>query len=782
MRGSAALRTGITPGGALAGPWVCNPLWTAARAVPSLDLRFADNKSLTDATTGQNLVTFTRASSGTYVDSQGVIKTATTNLLLRSEEFDNASWVKTLATVTANVTTAPNGSVAADKLIGNSTIDSHYAQQNISGATNGISYTSSVYAKASEITRIEILHAVGATLYVQGYDLSSGTLLTRVTAGTTAATGGFIQAVGNGWYRCGITQTSDGTTGAVRVTLRSANTVNFDATSQGVLLWGAQLEASSTVGEYIPTTSTINSAPRFDHNPTTGESLGLLVEEQRTNLVTSSATFQPSSASNPASYTVDQVAPDGTTTASRQTAANPRTFIDYQGIANAQYTFSVYAKAASGTVTIALHLKNALSDTVITAGSNVTLTTAWQRLTVTGTTNGATTGARIEAIGPVVGAPAGTVFWGAQLEAGSSPTSYIPTTTATVTRSADVASITGSNFGVSRTNLLLRSEEFDNASWGTKTDVVVTADTTGTLAPNGTATAEFVVANTTNGQHRIAQTVTTAAQTYTFSVFVKAAGYSWVVLYANAGNSGRHFNLQNGTIGQQTGNANTAAIQSVGNGWYRCSIVYTAAAASNLLICNIADADGNFSFAGNNTSGIYLWGAQLETGSAATAYIPTTSAAVTVVDSPWYRQDEGTVFTDTVNRETYPGVNVFPYIIQIDDGTNNNRISHDNSVLNSGYRYNLPCTSGGVSQGELNQFGFASGAARWASAFRTNDFALAINLSPSVVSTRTSGTLPNVMTQLRIGAGFGKQFTGTIRRLVYFPQRLPNEVLQRITQ
>jgi hypothetical protein len=74
MRGSAAFRAAVAPGGVLAGPWVRNELWRRARAVPSLDLRFAENKSLVDATTGANLVTFTRASSGTYVDSQGVIR------------------------------------------------------------------------------------------------------------------------------------------------------------------------------------------------------------------------------------------------------------------------------------------------------------------------------------------------------------------------------------------------------------------------------------------------------------------------------------------------------------------------------------------------------------------------------------------------------------------------------------------------------------------------------------------------------------------------------------
>lgn len=219
----------------------------------------------------------------------------------------------------------------------------------------------------------------------------------------------------------------DDVTGRQLITFTRASTATF-IDSAGVLQTAA------------------TDAPRFDHNPTTGESLGLLVEEQRTNLVTNSATFQPSSAGTPASYTVDQVAPDGTTTASRQTATSPRTFLDYTGIANAQYTFSVYAKVASGTATISLVLKNATGDTVITAGSNVTLTTAWQRLTITGTTNGATTGARVEVLGPVLGAPAGTVFWGAQLEAGAFATSYIPTTAAAATRSADVASITGTNF------------------------------------------------------------------------------------------------------------------------------------------------------------------------------------------------------------------------------------------------------------------------------------------------------------------------------------------------
>jgi hypothetical protein len=76
-----------------------NQLWDLAGNRPSLDLPFADNKSLVDATTGANLVDFTRASSGTYVDSEGVIRTATTNLLLQSEDLTVSPW-STVGSVT----------------------------------------------------------------------------------------------------------------------------------------------------------------------------------------------------------------------------------------------------------------------------------------------------------------------------------------------------------------------------------------------------------------------------------------------------------------------------------------------------------------------------------------------------------------------------------------------------------------------------------------------------------------------------------------------------------
>ena len=74
MLGAPVFRT------ALFGPWSGNALWTAARAVPSLDLCFADKKDLICAITGRQLISFARASSGTYTDSAGVLQTAATDV------------------------------------------------------------------------------------------------------------------------------------------------------------------------------------------------------------------------------------------------------------------------------------------------------------------------------------------------------------------------------------------------------------------------------------------------------------------------------------------------------------------------------------------------------------------------------------------------------------------------------------------------------------------------------------------------------------------------------
>lgn len=176
-------------------------------------------------------------------------------------------------------------------------------------------------------------------------------------------------------------------------------------------------------------------------------------------------------------------------------------------------------------------------------------------------------------------------------------------------------------------------------------------NSTRTLDPYGTNVADLIVANTTLAQHRIEQVLTYASGSYVFSVFLKAEGYGFARL--RIGGQGATFNLFTGVIiGTDAGIV--SSIQSFGNGWYRCIIVKTATAANETIRINILPTSSTADFEGNGTSGIYVFGAQYETGFAATSYIPTTTGTVTrsadVVSvtgvSSLLGQTSGTFYTD----------------------------------------------------------------------------------------------------------------------------------------
>jgi hypothetical protein len=149
--------------------------------------------------------------------------------------------------------------------------------------------------------------------------------------------------------------------------------------------------------------------------------------------------------------------------------------------------------------------------------------------------------------------------------------------------------------------------------------------TNSTTAPNGTLTADTLISGATLGRQ---ETYRTPAQTYTngvkytMSVYAKSNGKTWLYLGTNV-NEAVFFNLQNGTVGSAT-SLWSGTIESVGNGWYRCTATFTfgsLASAQQIVIGN-ASANGVYSDTGNGVLGNYVWGAQVELGSTATTYQP----------------------------------------------------------------------------------------------------------------------------------------------------------------
>ena len=376
-----------------------------------------------------------------------------------------------------------------------------------------------------------------------------------------------------------------------------------------------------------------------------------------------------------------------------------------------------------------------------------------------------------------------------QYEQRSSATAYTATTTQPITRyqrqlktaaanewPREFDPVTGECLGrsvwESRTNLLLYSEEFDNAYW-TKSNVTIS--TNQIIAPDGTLTADKLVEDATSNQHRVLRAID--GSTKNVSIYAKAAERSYIGLFAAVGTR-TYFNLSAGTIGTVS-SGSTATIESVGNGWYRCSL-YNAHPTNGGLFQLSTDGTTE-TYTGDGYSGIYIWGAQLEAGAFATPYIPTVAAQVTrLADSAvmtgtnfssWFNPSEGTFVVNSTGLDTS-----FTVAVQVDDGTTSNRIGMIIPRASSASPAFI--FTSGAAQTAFSNVTFV-GDDKEALSYAANNVLLSVN--GAAVQTDTTVVLP-VVDRLRIRNNSAAPSSGYIKRITYYPQALTAANLQAVTR
>jgi hypothetical protein len=159
-----------------------------------------------------------------------------------------------------------------------------------------------------------------------------------------------------------------------------------------------------------------------------------------------------------------------------------------------------------------------------------------------------------------------------------------------------------------RVNLLTKTEQFDDAAW-TKVRATVTANST--AAPDGTLTADKLVEDTTASNSHFCTVNNSSSGQHTLTVYAKAGERDWLIL-ASAGftTNAAWFDLSTGETGSR-GGFSASSIVPVGNGWYRCSATIASLGGSFSFVIGLATADNIFTYTGDGTSGIYIWGADL---------------------------------------------------------------------------------------------------------------------------------------------------------------------------
>jgi hypothetical protein len=537
-----------------------------------------------------------------------------------------------------------------------------------------------------------------------------------------------------------------------------------------------------------------------------------LIEKVRTNLLLQSNSFDTTWTNFNTTDTGGQSGYDGTNDAwllqNTATSGSIRQTISASGV----QTYSFYAKAGT-TDWVAAYVagsiipycffdltngvKGATQNNVI--NSNITAVGGgWYRIAIA--FDNTTTDVRIfpAEANAVLASQVGDNIYiqSAQLEAGDIATEPILTTTAAVSVGpvANVPRLDYLNSSCPRllleptaTALNQYSEQINNA-WWSKTRATISANATATLDPSGYNGSDLMVqdAADTNGG-AFFKILTFAAGAHTFSVFAKMDEVRYINLAETASSASTRrtwFDLQSGVVGT-TSAGHTAKIDNYGNGWYRCSITFTANAGTFGILAYLSDADNSTTAA--VSKGSYFWGANLMATSYLQSYIPTLGAAVTRGTDDAFKtgiasligQTEGTVMVEY--DQSVIGQSATRRIFALSDGTTSNRITAYISSSN-GIEFYVRNSGGDLFLGAAaSPIGNTKGVHKIAAAYKNGDYAVYLDGVQIISGAGTAGTIP-ACSRFDLGQQLlASDLHEPIMQALLFTTRLTNAQLAELT-
>ena len=333
-----------------------------------------------------------------------------------------------------------------------------------------------------------------------------------------------------------------------------------------------------------------------------------------------------------------------------------------------------------------------------------------------------------------------------------------------------------------RQNLVLQSENHPSTSWS-KTGLTISAVTQ--TAPDGNTNSNLVSEDSSTGLHRLFQsTAYVSGTSYAISVFLKFAGRQFVAVThpAVATNNIAIFDIQNGSVTLQQSGITASMIQYP-NGWWRCvvnGVSSITVSSSHIIQGSTTGGSLTGSYTGLNGAAFYIYGSQVEAGSFATSYIPTTTSALT--RSADVCSITGANFTNLWN--TAGGTFLFEGVLPNAPNLNNRYLLSSGGTRR--WAYGNSAGQGGILE-TIAAFDGSTTPNYFTNVRLTTKFKLAISVEAlacrasfngsTVISISHNGNLLNSVTLLALCEGGA----GTITGVRYYRKNLPNAKLQAIT-